>query len=214
MKMNQTKAWGTKRLGTASPTNRGRDGGLPTACSGASLVELLVVFLIVVVLAVGLSAAIAAALSIEQQYREESDIRTAMALQMDYAERYFSLARSITDQTADFRPETGGISLETGHWIRVTGVTLSKTNDVLNFRIVSGDDRRDTTADRAFNSDALLRASLAQPNAARVTAARLEGNGRVRRLVLVTEFSEKMRTNTVVRTITATRPVRMWNVSN
>lgn len=198
---------------------------ITVACSGVTLVEMLVTLLLVMIVAVGLSTAISAALSIEQRYREESDIRTALALQMDYAERYFSLATSITNQqTAAFRQETDGISMETGHWNRVSGVTLSTTNNVLNFRITSNDsERHDAVADREFSADSMLRASLVQTNATRCTYARLEGDGTVRRLVLKTDFLEKVRTNTVAgtrmwlttvtrtNTISVERPIRMWN---
>lgn len=179
------------------------------ACSGVSLVEMLVTVLLVMIAAVGLSTAISAALSHEQQYREESAVRTALALQMEYAERYLSLASDITTtggvSTVEFRPE-GGVSLETGHWIRVTGVTTLEVNDALTFVIASGDDRKDAVSTNVFRADGLLRTALATN-----TLARLEGSGAVRKLTLAASYAVRTRDGVEVRAITNTRPVRMWN---
>ncbi len=172
--------------------------------------------LLTVILAIGLSAAVGMALSIEQRYREEADIRTTQALQMDFAERYFSLASGMSGQTATFRPETGGVSLESNHWIRVREVSLSVTNDALMFTIDSGDDRRASPATNRFRSDALMRAKLTRPDAVVSVTASISGtNTPVRRLVLESVFREEIgrgaRKQVTYRTNRVSRPIRLWN---
>jgi Tfp pilus assembly protein PilE len=183
-----------------------------------TVIELMVVTLIVALTAVGLSAAISAALTLEQNYREESAVRTALALQMAYAERYFSLASgaasNITAGVLSYQTvypmETGGVSFETSHWIRVTSCTLSETNGALNFRIESGDERWSSGTnqlyDKTFFADGLLRVAPA-----RVIEARVEGVGDVRRLVLAADFPVQTREGVVTNEIEVSRPIRLWN---
>jgi Tfp pilus assembly protein PilE len=188
--------------------------------AGVTVVELLVVVLIGTLLAVGMATAFSAALGLQQNFREESDVRTRLALNLAYAERYLSLANSIdTNNMATYPSEAGGVSFETNHWIRVTsgmffvtnrqstiGGTVS-TNDALVFRIFSGDDRKMPGEDREFSAFGLQRGSRAH-----VTEAELEGVGAVRRLTLSAEFPVRERGVIVTnRTISVSRPIRLWN---
>ncbi len=178
--------------------------------AGTTLVELLVVLVIVAVIAVSLSVAIASALTMEQNYREESAVRTKLALQLDYAERYLSLASEVTPSNSsyvvDFRHEAGGVSFETGHWVRVQSSVLSQTNALMNFSIVSDDERKSARENRGFYADGMLRVAPAV-----VSAVRVEGANAVRRLVLEAEFPVRTRDGIKTNSITVSRPVRLWN---
>jgi len=194
-------------------------------CAGVSMVELLIVLLITVLFAAGLGTGISVALSIEQRYREEADIRTTMALQMDYLERYFSLTRNAVSNmnSANFPLETAGVNWETNHWTRVRYLYVEDTNDVLSVQVLAGDRRHNHQDDdgswlpseKTLRADALLRAPLFRFGGGRVIHVGLEGAGSVRRLVLESEFDETTglgaQRKTQTRTNRVTRPIRLWN---
>lgn len=188
--------------------------------SGVSLVELLVVMLIVVLAGVGLSTAIGYAMAIEQNYREESAVRTALALQMEYAERYFSLATNVVGETATYRQETGGVTFESTHWAAVKSLAMSTNVVVTNnnkaitnsgalyFQIDT--DNPNQPGVRSVSPDGLVRIAPAT-----TVLARLEGTGDVRRLVLTAQYPIRKRIDgswtTVLGTMTEERPIRLWN---
>lgn len=172
--------------------------------AGISIVELLVVMLILTLLAAGMGTAISAALTLEQNFREESDVRTSLARDLAYAERYLSLAKSWTNGVALYRLETAGVSFETNHRFRVTSNALSVTNGAVLFHIVSGDGK---PPDQRLSADGALRAAPA-----RVTNALLEGTGAVRRLTLSAEYAYRTREGVWTNLpLTASRPIRFWS---
>lgn len=189
--------------------------------SGVSLVELLVVMLIVVLAGVGLSTAIGYAMAIEQNYREESAVRTALALQMEYAERYFSLASQSTSNAATYRQETGGVTFESTHWAAVKSLAMSTNVVVTNnnkaitnsgslyFQITT--DNPNQPGVRSVSPYGLLRIAPATTVLARLE----EGTGDVRRLVLTAQYPIRRRIDgswtTVLGTMTEERPIRLWN---
>jgi type II secretory pathway pseudopilin PulG len=175
---------------------------------GFSLVEFLVVMLIVIILAVYLGKTFSSALSIDQRFKEQAGVRTCLSHHLAYAERYLSLAAAVDTNhgcSITFRPETAGVSLETGHWIRVSSVSCHTTNDSLAFQIESGDERWDPLQIRLFTPKGFLY------NAdSRVTNIVLEGSGRVRRIRIEGAYrAGEHWTNIVV-----CRPVRLWNQWN
>jgi Tfp pilus assembly protein PilE len=185
--------------------------------SGATLVEMLVVILIVTLVAIALSKAISAALTLEQNFREESAVRTALALQLAYAERYLSLATNITitsvgdAYTAVYRLETGGVSFETNRFCGVRSNQLALaafgTNQIVNFKIFSGTNTIGT--DRAFSAYGLLRTAPAH-----VTRMSLQDTGRGWRLELEATYTFQTGTvhkGTVTTNMTVSRPIRLWN---
>ena len=175
--------------------------------NGATLVELLVTTLIIVTMAVSLGAAIGAAVALDQNYREESAVRTALALQMEYAERYFSLATNAVGGAAVYRLETGGVSFESNHWTRVSSVAMTTNQGKMNFRIESTDERHNPSEIKAISPFGLLRIASATN-----VEARLEGSGKFRRLVLQAIYPVRTRNGTELRTNTVDRPIRLWNM--
>jgi prepilin-type N-terminal cleavage/methylation domain-containing protein len=176
--------------------------------SGFSLVELLVVMLIFLILAIGMGMAVARALTIEQNYREEAGVRSSLAHQLAYAERYVSLAIDFddTNKRASFPPEVGGISWETGHWIRVTSADLLLTNRQFGFRVTSADTRKLSEQKQLFSPDGFLYSS-----SARVTNAFMEGAGSVRRLVIQADYQIRTPEGVETNSIEVSRPIRLWN---
>lgn len=194
------------------------------ARSGATVIELMVVTVILVVLTIGLSRAVTAALALEQAYREESAVRTALAHHLAYAERYLSLANGRNIHASggtnvfifEYPTETGGVSFETNHWIRVTSnrVYQSRFSDGvtnLHFTIYSGDERwsSDVSRTRVFSGDGHLRIAR-NVNIMEATFEPMPGN-----IVMVTLTADipwrtgrREATNTV---ISVSRPVRLWN---
>jgi Tfp pilus assembly protein PilE len=179
-------------------------------CKGSTLVELLVTVTILIFVAIALSAAISNILSIEQPYMAEAGVRTKMALQMKYAERYLSLANRVSSMggtnTIAFRQETGGVSFETGTWIRVKEVQMTPTSQSLVFVIASDDEQHDAIATNAIDADGLV-----WPFAATNTVATLEGSGAIRKLTLASTFAIETDAGVEYRSITNSRPVRLWN---
>ena len=178
-------------------------------CFGATVVELLTVLLIVTVMAVGLSMAITVTLAYEQNYREEASVRTTLAMHLEYAERYLSLASNVfigasSTYEPGFRPETGGVSFETGQWVRVQACVVSQTGDVMIVSIVSDDDRHPPQVDQEFSAYGILHIAPAV-----VSSARIEGAGAVRRLALEASFPVRTRRGVETNTITVSRPVRI-----
>jgi Tfp pilus assembly protein PilE len=178
--------------------------------AGATLIELLVVGLIVAILGVGLSLAISRALTIDQNYKEEAGVRTALANQLAYAERYLSLAANIEvipnqGLRASFPPEAGGISWETNHWTGVTAVEVKAQNGELVFEVESTDTNR-TSGVQSFSPRGLLYSA-----SARVTNVTMEGIGAVRQLVIQATYEYQSTNGLATNSIIASRPVRIWN---
>jgi type II secretory pathway pseudopilin PulG len=175
--------------------------------AGATLIELLVVGLIVAILGVGLSIAISRALTIDQNYKEEAGVRTALANQLAYAERYLSLAANIEvipnqGLRASFPPEAGGIAWETNHWMGVTAVEVKVQNGELVFEVES----TDTSGVQSFSPRGLLYSA-----SARVTNVTMEGIGAVRQLVIQAAYEYQSTNGLATNSIIASRPVRIWN---
>lgn len=207
----------TRHIGL--PRTRGSAGASPSRSAAHraafTIVELLVVTLIVTILAVSVGQMIAAALTLEQQYREESDVMESLADTMAYVERYVSLANNLTTNgngvaVATFRMEAGGVSFETGHWTRVSQSAIMLTNNVLGCQITSGDGDPDKqpTQTRTFDADGR---QIVAP--AVVTVVRIDGVGQsVVQAVLEASVPVKTRTGTVTnKTVSAERPIRLWN---
>ena len=193
---------------------------------GATLVELLVVMLIVVIIVAGIGGVVATGLALDQKFLEETAVRSALALQMAYAERYFSLASSVSDTTASFPLEAGGVSLETSHWIRVTDNAMSVTPSGLVFQITSTDPSYSETEEKRFepfwlmNVNTGIRNTLGrQQQSTNVNnlVATLEGNGAVRRLTLEAAYTywTYSRANRAgvwtTGVIRVDRPIWLWN---
>jgi len=184
--------------------------------SGTTLVELLVVVLMIALISVALSKAVSSALTLEQNYREESAVRTALALQLGYAERYLSLANSISTNGGtniiSYPLQTGGVSFETNRYVGVKSNELALaafgSSSNLNFKIYTGTNFNN----KAFSADGLLRHATAS-----VIDAQVLGTGAVRRLELAAEFQIKVKNKEtgvsewVTKTNTASRPIRLWN---
>ncbi len=218
-------------LGRAKPLAEPHSGlGCPTPLvsrAGFSLVELLVVTLIIVVLTMSIGWAIARALAIEQNYREEAGVRSALAHQLAYAERYFSLATDLGSNgndayTASYPPEVGGISWETNHWIRVSEVEFGvgeaikehrsrlgtfTNRHTLVFNVTSDDPSRVGTTQQVFSADGFL-----YDASGNVTHATVQGTGPLRRLVIQGEFPIRAADGSISNvSIQVSRPIRLWN---
>ncbi|MDD5706168.1 MAG: hypothetical protein PHR35_09600 [Kiritimatiellae bacterium] len=203
------------RFGGASPSRRRflfLEGGRPlpphdSRRSGATLVELLVVCLIVTAMAVSVGRMLAAALALEQRYRRESDVMESIADNLAYAERYYSLASSVTNGVASFRLEAGGVSFETNHWLRVSSVAASLACEInytnLAYAISSGDPAHDTNAVKQFSADGKQRIAPAS-----VTNISIQGAGNMRRI----RMAATGRADDGSRyEVYGERPVRLWN---
>jgi Tfp pilus assembly protein PilE len=197
--------------------------------AGATLVELLVVGLILALLGVGLSVAISRALTIDHNFKEETGVRTALANQLAYAERYLSLATSVVVVThvltntffefptnrfevvtnqglrASYPRETGGIAWETNHWTGVTAVEVKAWNGELVFEVQSSD------TNRPFGVQSFSPFGLPYSASARVTNVTMEGVGAVRRLIIQAAYEYQSTNGLATNSITASRPVRIWN---
>jgi Tfp pilus assembly protein PilE len=204
--------------------------------AGATLIELLVVGLIVAILGVGLSISISQTLTIEQNYREEAGVRTALANQLAFLERYLSLADLVlTDSAgsdgvtnafqATYPRETGGVAWETDMlWIGVTQLLArveerySPISETTNSSIflevgVTDPDLEPPWTNTFFMADGVLYSARAN-----VKALRLEGSGSSRRLIIEAEYRSRSLERPVGRkrvylteSITVSRPVRIWN---
>lgn len=183
---------------------------------GATLVELLVTALCLGLLAIGLGKAIGAAAVLEQNYREESAVYSALAVQLSYAERYLSLATNVTtNYQAGYRLETGGVSFETNHWRSVSALSMLIDTNMgeTAMGIVSGDARRDPGGMGV--TQRLSPYGLGRIAIGTNVLVALDGQGAVRRLRLGAECHYRKWTNgTWVWTTTnlfVERPVRLWN---
>lgn len=179
---------------------------------GATLVELLVTALCLGLLAIGLGKAIGAAYVLEQNYREESAVYSALALQLSYAERYLSLATNVAANVVGYRRETGGVSFETNHWMSVTAMTMTNTGE-LALGIVSGDARRDPGGMGVTQS--ISPYGLGRLAHSTNILLLLDGQGAVRRLRLGAECHYRKWTNSkwvwTTTNLYVERPVRLWN---
>jgi Tfp pilus assembly protein PilE len=178
--------------------------------AGYSFVEVLVSTLIVVIFTVGLSVAFKNALSIEQNYRRESAVRTALARNLAYAERYLSLTKNFSGVTNFYPLETGGISFETNHWLSVKNSCISDAEGQMRFQVESMDPRYSSPGDYIHKKDFSGYGSLRIAPAS-IVEARLDGNGEMRRLVLRADFPVETENGTETNTIEVSRPVRLWN---
>jgi Tfp pilus assembly protein PilE len=180
--------------------------------AGVTLVEMLVVTLIGVLMVVGLGAAISATLTLEQNYREETGVRMALAHQMAYAERYFSLANGFDNDQARYPIEAGGVSFETNHWIQVTNMVLSVgvTNRLVRFAIAS----EGTNKNQEMMADGLLyraRGRMIQAGIKPLPEEIAEIRVPVRNLELRAEYEIRTRRGVETNTMTVSRPIRLWN---
>lgn len=190
--------------------------GHPDRRCGATIVELLVTTLCLALMAIGLGKAIGAASVLEQNYREESAVYSALALQLSYAERYFSLATNVTaNHQASYRLETGGVSFETNHWRSVSGLTMMIDTNLgeLALGISSGDARRDPGGMGA--TQRLSPYGLGRLATGTNILVDLDGQGAVRRLRLGAECHYRKWTNGswvwATTNLFVERPVRLWN---
>lgn len=192
---------------------------------GFTIVELLVVLVIAVILAIGISGLISKALMIEQNYRKESAVRTALAHNMAYAERYLSLLKRTEGGTSiggstniyKYPLEAGGVSFETNHWMHVQESRMLSTNLVrdaqgrykgaMRFLVESKDERWQPSTNKDFSGYGMLRIAPAN-----IVAAKLEGAGKVRRLVLKAKFAIETDDGVETNEIQVSRPVRLWNM--
>lgn len=173
--------------------------------SGATLVELLVVCLIVTIMAVSVGRMLAAALALEQRYRRESDVMESLADTLAYAERYYSLASDVTtNRTATYPLEAGGVSFETNHWMRVSGVSAFPSNRNFAAHIVSADPSHPALAFKEFSADGKQRIAPA-----RVTVVEVLGDRDMRRIRIEATGVEPDGESF---TVEAERPVRLWNL--
>ncbi len=211
-----------------------------TAVVGHTLVELLVVVLMTVILAMGLSKAVSAALALEQNYREEAEVRTRLSAYAAFYEKNISLAASVITNAevvwtnfvdgakvvvtnhdgvgTSYRMETGGVSLEAGRIIRVsswTGVVITNGNtyEVL----ISGDPQRGGTN---VQQGTLLSEKSPRLQTNQFVRFVVEGTQSVRRLRLSAKVpfwtyttNELGVRGKYIRTneVSVERPVRLWN---